>query len=477
MLRNYLAVVLRNLAREKLYAGINIAGLGIGFAAAILIALFIRDELSYDRFLADHDRIYRLYSMFAIPQGSPQEIDGSLAQISALVKLRVPGVESLARISYAEERSIRHDGKEFIEQVHWADPNLFDILRFPALAGDPQSALSRPDGVIITREIARKYFGRDDPIGEILELDRKHSLRVAAVLLDLPSNTTFDARIVVSGLASFSQIAFFEALTSGAEPNTTTWMPTYVKAAPGASLQQIQNALINFIGARPELLTVGGARLSLDLKLLPITAVHRHRSAANSAFDPTPDAAALYALGAIGLLIVLSAAINFVNLMTARAEQRAVEVGIRKAAGAHRYQLIAQFVTESQLYAIFGLILALAITELLLPAYNGFLGRNMALSYVQNPGVLLIIFASTFFAGTLAGVYPAILLADGQPMGALKGKIPTTKSGVVRHSLVVLQFAALIGLLLMTGIIYRQTLFATSEASNPQRVAYALGES
>jgi len=203
MLQSYFAAVLRNLADNRRYFGVAILGLALGLAAAILVALFVRDELNYDGFVPNHARTFLLYEGLHIPGHAAVLTPTGQAEIAALLKLDVPAVEAIARIS-PDQHTVRHGDIEADEKLYWADPDIFDVLPLPASAGDLRSALREPDAIVLTRRLARKYFGRDAPLGEVLQIDGQHPMRVTAILEDLPSNTHLDTQIIASGRASFA---------------------------------------------------------------------------------------------------------------------------------------------------------------------------------------------------------------------------------------------------------------------------------
>ena len=204
MFRNYLMAALRNLARNRLYSGINIGGLALGFAAAILIGLFVRDEFSYDSFIPGHQHVYRVAEIRVVPGRGPIFVPSGPPGVAAWIKLDFPEVQSVARL-VSEQVGLRHGNFEASEDIAWADPDLFEVLPLKVFAGNLRTALQRPDAIVLTRQMARKYFGRDNPIGETIEINRLHSMQVAAVLMDLPSNTHLDARIFASGRAAYSR--------------------------------------------------------------------------------------------------------------------------------------------------------------------------------------------------------------------------------------------------------------------------------
>jgi putative ABC transport system permease protein len=475
MLRNYLAVALGNLARNWPYAAITVLGLAISFSAAMLIGLFVRDELSYDRWIPGHDRVFRLESTLVFAGQKPQRFDRTNLHVAGWLRLAFPEVEATGRIMRTTS-PVRRAAFQAWEPVLWADPGLLRILPMPAVAGDPASALGRPDAVVITRAVARRYFGRDDPIGQVLlispapggfpgatpeerrALDDPHPMRVAAVIEDLPSDTHLDGGIFASGRAAFSPLEIY-----GAKPFSPFVIDayTYLRLRPGASAEALRARLAGF-AERHDFGQRGPGRV--DLRLTPLSAIHLQPPAPDD-LKPPGDAVADAAVALIGVLIVMVAAINFVTLMTARAVRRAVEVGVRKALGASRRDLLVQFLGEAMLHVALAVLLALAITELALPRVDAWLGRTIVFDYWRDPGLALAVAGIAAAVGLAAGLYPALVLSRFRPAAVLRGG-PLQGSGApaVRQALVVLQFAVLISLMISAGVIWRQTVFATGEA-------------
>jgi putative ABC transport system permease protein len=454
MFRNYLMAALRNLARNRLYAGINIGGLAIGFAAAILIGLFVRDEFSYDSFIPGHQQVYRVSTIRIVPGRGPMFVPVVPPDLAAWMKLDFPGIQSVARLA-SQQVGLRHGDFEASEDIAWADPDLFDVLPLQVFAGDLRTALQRPDAIVLTRQMARKYFGRDNPIGETLEIDRQHSMRVTAVLMDLPSNTHLDARIFASGRAAYSRLSVLDAMPGAAIKKPWDSL-TYIRLSPAASTDELTGALPDFIDRHMQFPGAVKISAAIQLTLIPIAAIHLYGPGSTTAD---------YALAAIGALTVLLASLNFVNLTTARATRRAIEVGIRKAAGASRTDLVIQFIGESMIYVALSMVLALALVEVLMPHFNAFLGRTILFDYWRSPDLAASIAGAVLLVGTLAGVYPAIVLSAFPPAWVLRSRSggPAGSHGL-REILVILQFAILIGLSVSTGILYQQTDFATHDS-------------
>jgi putative ABC transport system permease protein len=463
MFRNYLAAALRNLARNKLYAGVTILGLAIGFAAAMLIGLYVRDELTFDRFLPDRERIYLMTTTIALPGAKPIETKLSQIKLAERLVLDFPEIELAGRLTGAYfPPTVRRGEVVAAEQgLYFADANFFRILRFPVLAGDLEHALDAPDAVVLTRSVARKYFGRDAPVGEVLMIDRE-PFRVTAVIKDLPSNTHVTAEIFASAKSPQSPISQFGEVNG---PVDTT-LYTYVRLKPGISAVGLHARMAVFLEHRfPFDARSAGGVVRRDTHFLPLARIHLTPST-QEAFNSkgAVDPAILAAIAAVGVLIVVVAAINFVTLMTARAARRAVEVGVRKAAGASRGDLILQFMGEALLYVAASAVLALALAELLMPAFNAFLQRKMTFDYLHDPGLALSVLGGLVTITLLAGAYPALVLSGFKPAAVLKGGPVAGVGGAgVRQALVVAQFAVLIGLTLVAITIARQTLYALNE--------------
>jgi putative ABC transport system permease protein len=466
--RNYLIAALRNLARNRLYASVNIIGLAVGLAGALCVFLFVRDELSFDRFLPGYRHIYLLSERMEFAGQAPVITPTTQSELAGWMKDDFPAVQAIARLM-PSERSLRRGQVEANERIYWADSNFLTVLPLKVIAGDPRLALTQPDSIVLTRRRARKYFGEDAPLGKVIEINRQHAMQVTAILEDLPSTTHLDTEIIASGRAPFSELAKFDA-EGGSKGSDAVY--TYLRLAAGSDVQGLQNALPSFLERHKP--AFAPPNVGLSLSLVPIHAVHLTH-VTQKAMKPGGNPATIRAVGAVGVLIILVAIINFVNLSTARASRRAIEVGIRKAAGATREHLIVQFIGESVLAATVSMLGAVAMVELLLPQLNAFLGREIAFEYISDPLLLTGIVALTLLVGILAGVYPALVLAAFSPVAVLKGSILAVGgSGRVRQILVVLQFAVLMALILATSVIYRQAVFAMNDGMRLEKDAVLL---
>jgi putative ABC transport system permease protein len=469
MFGNYLAAALRNLQRNGVYAAMTVMGLAIGFASAILIGLYLRHELTYDQFIPGHDRVYLMSQTFIAHDKPKMTMDFSSARLADDLKLDFPQIQYTARLSNsAFPPVLRHGDISISEQAFvYADPDFFKVLPMPAVAGDPATALEASDAVVMTRSVARKLFGRDAPLGEQLLVDGRPA-RVGAVIEDLPTNSHLGFEFFISSKAPTSVLTSFYAAGYTSNSNLT-----YVRLKPGASAAAMNAALPAFVERRimPSIRTTNPDQKldRYEMALKSLTAIHLQPTDIGD-YKPGADVKVLAGIGIIGVLIVVVAAINFVTLMTARASRRAMEVGVRKALGAQRRDLVIQFMGEAMIYVAVALVLAVSLAELLLPAVSAALQRKIAFNYLTDPQLLLVTLGVTLVTALLAGIYPALVLSSFRPSAVLKGgPVAGAGGGGVRQALVVAQFAVLVALLLSALTIYRQTVFALKDATHTNK--------
>ena len=472
MFRNYLAAALRNLARNKLVSIINIAGLAFGFAAAILIGLYLHYQLTYESFLPGHDRVYRVSVTVARPGIPPEISDSADFFIAERLKTDYPEIAMTARVS-VQFGSVRRGELEIPEGIFFADPDFFRMMPFSVVAGDLATALDAPDGLVITRAIARRYFGDENPLGQTLELNRSVPFRVLALIDDLPGNTQFTFRMVASSKSKASSQSIVQKERAGSD-KLMGGAFTYFQLREGAGVAHIEADLQNFL--KRHYAEASGAHETLNIHSL--SEVHL-APAGRFPMSPPTDPRTLWTLALVGSLVLLLAVINFVNLMTARAGQRAVEVGVRKSAGAGRASLMAQFLGESCLYVFAAVLVAMALVELALPTFNAMLSigaddeQNLAATvtfqYWREPMLAGTLVLATLVVGILAGAYPAFVMSAMRPINALHRGTASQGSARVRQLLVVLQLGVLIALLFCTAVIQRQFTFANTEAQRIDR--------
>jgi|HubBroStandDraft_6_1064221.scaffolds.fasta_scaffold30611_3 putative ABC transport system permease protein len=474
MFRNYLSAAARNLRRNWVHAAINLLGLTAGLAAALLIALFVRGEYSYDRFIPGYRDVYLVTESKDLIDRRlrTEQWDFSSPDLATNLSAHFTQIQTAARIIPADSPPhirrgpVEADETEFL----WVDPSFFDVVPLPSLAGDLRTALTTPDTVVLTRSASRKYFGRDTSLGEVMEVNpamapeaaavstafsTPHPMRVAAVIEDLPSNSYIKGEIFASSLAAYSPFALYN-LTSDQGPFRANAY-TFIRLRPHASEKQMQQELSAFAARNS---TVYPPGFIIGLHLTPIGALHLSPFG-ESPLSPRGDRTLLTALIAIAMLVVASASFNFVALMTARATQRAVETGIRKAVGALRSQLIVQFLGEAIIFVSLAMVLAVVLAKGSLPYVNSALNQKIAFNLFGDPVLFGALVVITLALGLLAGAYPAFVLSAFRPAAVLKGTLvqgPT--AGSVRRALVALQFAFMIGLAIAAVTIWRQTLFS-----------------
>ena len=466
MFQNYFRVACRNLLKNKLYSAINIAGLAVGLAACILISVFVRDELSYDRHWANADQLYRLHTTFELPGRDPIVTVVSQGPAKAALKTYFEQ-EIIATTRFRNFNPVvTRDGSSFTEEVHYTDPDTAAMFDLTLISGDMKKAIADNSSLAVNRSFAMKHFGTTEAVGEVLtfnlfEIQRDY--RIGAVFEDLPHNTVlkFQALAMIDESDWSSRPYMFSQWFSA---NNTI----FLQLRDGVNIDTINNRLAAFTdnhislpaGAVSDKEVKGSdfihySTISIkDIQLNP---------AGSGEMKPTGNKTTVLIFAAIAGLILLIACINFMNLSTSRSTQRAREVALRKVMGARRGQLIAQFLGESTLLALIGLLLGLVLVELSLPAYADFLGKTLVFSYID--GFTLAILAGLIaVVGVLGGVYPALVLSGFRPARVLKANKSAESSGsaLLRNILVVFQFTISIALIVATTTVYSQMLYATA---------------
>lgn len=458
MFSSYFSTAIGNLLRNKLHATINLLGLALGLATAILIGLYVRDELTFDHFLPGYEDVYRLETVDVGQDGQPHITTGVPHELAAALHDNFPEFLAITRRA-GESHGFRRGDVEATEVPNAVDPDFLKVLGFRMIAGDPATALATPRSIVLPRSLALKYFGTVNCVGGTIEIDRKETVRVEGVFEDLPSNThlaVYGPRPLLSNLVPFSVLAGIDRLPPMPLGSFQRDVNVYVRLKPGTAIADINARLSQYVAQhfprdRPDL-------PPRSAFFVPISAIHLHGREFGD-FNGG-DLPTVYAVAATGLLVLLVAGINFVNLMTARATRRALEVGVRKAVGATRWQLITQFMAEPVGYALLALVLAVALVELTLSRFDLYLDRTIQFAYWRDPILLVGLPVGAIVIGLLAGFYPAIVLSRFAPAAVLKGGAAAPGSATLRQVLVVVQYSISIGLLIATTVIYRQTEFA-----------------
>ena len=461
MFRNYILIALRSAWRNKAYFLINLFGLAIGIASSLMILLFVLDELSFDRHNEHYNEIYRINIRGKI-QGSEIEAALSCAPIGAALREEIPEVEAFTRLfTFDGDPVVRFGDRVFIEEDFlYVDSSFLDVFTAPLKAGNPEDLLRRPNTVVLSAETARRFFGDKDPVGEqLLVGTRRTPFEVTGVVEGFPENSHFH----------FSMLG---SMTSLYLASATNWLGnnnyTYIRLTPGSDPSEVETKFPEMIARNmgPELESILG--LTIDefydagnkygYFLQPLQDIHL-KSDLQFEIDPGGSWASVVIFSVIAIFLIIIASINFMNLATASATRRATEVGIRKAAGADKNQLIRQFITESFLIVLLALILSVVLVELAMPGFNRLAGKSLTLlSLGVGPlvsGLILI----GLFVGFLSGAYPAFFLSSFKPVCVLKsGSMRGIRGAGLRKVLVTFQFTVTIILFICTLVVNRQMM-------------------
>lgn len=467
MIGHYLRAAAGNLTRNLGYALISLLGLAVAFATLFLITAYVKDELTHDAWIPGHADVYRLAKTARFGQ-QVLKGDASDAVEALWLKQDIPEVRNVVRL-WPEERGVRSGSIEFSNTVVWADPELFKVLPLRTFDGSADRALEDPDGIVISRALARNLFGTERVIGRSLEIDRKFTARVTAVLEDFPGASHLSIDLIASSRSSHSP---FAAQSRGRINFGPVY--AYVRLAPG-TLEAVRSALPALVDRHVSAADLPGvdpgARMSemWTYDLQPISGIHmipaqdRLVPLPTDLFTPAGDRLVVMALAAVAILVVLVAAANFINIMTAMAVRRATEVGVRKVSGARRSDLVVQFMGESTLLATVAALVGVAAGLYYLPTFGAFLNRELSFDHVLNPVMAVSMLGMTLLVGALGGFYPALVLSALRPALVLNGDgTPLARTGTMRSALVVFQFVLLIVLVVVVTVISRQIAFVTN---------------
>ena len=452
MLKNYLKTAFRSLWKHKEYSIINILGLAIGMTCVILILLYVREELSYDQFHQNKDQIFRLNMSATNPQ-SGETIERAIGpwRLAKELKPDFPDFEHIVRIAPQGRTLVEYEDKRFVEErLIFADPELLQTFTFPLLQGDPMTVLEEPFSVIITEEIAQKYFGNAPAIGKFLTFE-DNLFKVTGILEKIPGNSQFQFEMIAS-MNSAEQVFSRIVLENWGEGSSET----FVMLAKDMRPADYQERLAAFVDSKLE----SWRAFSPVIVMQPLPDLYL-KSQDISTYFAGGDITYVYAFSAIAGFILLIACINFMNLATARSANRAREVGMRKVVGAHRTQLIRQFLSESTLLALLALIIAIGLTVASLPVFNSLAGKELSLGFLQDAPLLLDLLLITLLVGVISGSYPALFLSSFKPIQVLSGTLKKgAKGGLLRKGLVTFQFAISIFLIAVTAVVYSQLEYA-----------------
>lgn len=468
MISNYLKIAFRNLVRHKGYSFLNIAGLALGMACSMLIVLYVRFEMSFDRFHENSDRIYRV-----IKKEPGNEFLGSNVfmvtqfPLGESLKKDFPEVEEFATLQTWRNSMFQVEGGTAFEQsLLWATPSFFEVFSYEFLSGDSRTALAEPFTAVITQKLAQKVFGADDPMGKVMRFNNKYDLIVRGVLRDVPENSHIQFDVVTSSET-------YLATTKNPEQFRGNWSNSsyynYFVMREGASVSALEAKLPEFVQRyMGKLFEEWGRTQPTELIIQPLVDIHLF-SRGNFDIGQNNDIKNIYVLSAIALVLLLTACINYMNLATARASLRAKEVGVRKVVGAQQSQLMKQFLGESLFFTMIGALVAVILVELLLPFFSNLVDREFDRSITSSIGFFAAFIAVAFLVGIVSGAYPAMILASFRPVFVLKGATGAGRKTRLRNILVVAQFAASVTLIISTIVILRQLDYIRSKEPGYQR--------
>jgi putative ABC transport system permease protein len=465
MVRNFFIVALRNLRRNIAFSAINIFGLALGIATCLLILLFVEHELSFDRYNEKADRIVRVTLQVKMEGGDIKDAD-VMPPVAGALKKDFPEVLEATRLRPYGTPRLTNGKKTFREDAFaFADSNFFRIFTLPLIYGNAATALRQPNNIVITKAVALKYFGDENPLGKTLVFkdDNLAPMTVTGVMDEMPENSHFH----------FSLFASMSSLPEANDPSwTTSNFHTYLVLPIGYDYKKLEEKLPQEIDKYlgPQMQKAMGVTLdqfrkkgnNISLFLQPLKDIHLH-SNLNGELAANGDIRYVYIFSAIAVFMLLIACINFMNLSTASASKRAKEVGIRKVLGSMKGDLIRQFLAESLLLTALAMALALAFVYWALPVFNTLTGQSLVIHWKATPWVLPSLIGFGLFTGLLAGSYPAFFLSSYQPVAVLTGRFTSGKGGSLRSALVVFQFFISISLIVGTTVVYRQLSYMQHE--------------
>ena len=472
MIRNYLKIALRNLMKYKFISFINLFGLSVGLSCCLLILGYILHELSYDRYHSKADRIFRVERTFMDPQTGMLSLElGTVAPpVGPLLENDFEKIDKVTRLIAPGRTTLRYDEKLFNEEdVYYVDEQFFSVFDVEVVRGNPAKALLDPFSIMLTEEVAQKYFGNEDPLNKVVRINNQHDYKVTGIYKAFPANSHLHPQIMLS----FNTLKDPEIY--GEENLLTNWgnnsFFTYILLPEGADHKKLEAQFPAFLNRHINE-GEGGTIKPSDwsaLYLTPITDIHLH-SHKDIEAEENGDIRRVYIFAAIALLILLIACINYMNLSTARSVLRAKEIGVRKVIGAGKGELVAQFLSESVLMCWLATLIAFCITWITLPWLNKVSGQDLSIDILLRWGVMIPLLLMPFLVGIFSGIYPALFLSSFQPIKVLKGFAKVGGRGVsFREVLVVAQFSISIILIISTLIVYQQLQYMKNKSLGYER--------
>jgi len=453
MFGNYIKMTLRMLRKNKIYSLINISGLTIGMTCCILILLYIQYELSYDKYHENAGDIYRIHSeVTGLKRAGSNRSTTSPGLLAAALVNDFPEVINAARI-LRNERTISYNNAVFFEKnLFHVDQEFLNILTFPLVSGDSETALKDPFSILITEKMAEKYFGNDSPFGKTLFVNNQYSYKITGILKNPPRNSHFQ----------FDFLASINTLPAEGDYNIFNWestnyIRTYIQLQKEFNPDNLEKKLLAFVRKHH------GEDTRWKFHLQPLTGIHLHSNVRNE-IEANGDIKYIYIFSAAAFLIMLIACFNYMNLSTAHSANRLKEIGIRKVVGAERNQIIAQFIGESMIFALVALFVSVIMVKLLLPGFNSLVERDLNFTLFSDGKLALRLLGLVIPVGFISGSYPAFFLSTFHPVNIIKGTLKLKSKSVFRNSLVVFQFAISIVLIISTLVVYKQLLFIQNQS-------------
>jgi putative ABC transport system permease protein len=447
MFWNYMKIAWRNIKRYKGYSFINIIGLAAGLACCILILLWVQDELNYDRFHTNKDDLYRVVAEFHKTEPVTHYWP-VCAPLAPALKEEYPEIVNATRFSRLRRgQSVKFGDKKFLESlICLTDPDFFTMFSFPFLEGDPQTALSNPNSIVLREALSAKYFGNEDPIGKVLNVNNEYDFTVTGIIKDVPENSSLQFDFLIP----FVRIEDFEKAWAVLDNWTLSGFATFVQLEKTASAEALENKIAYYLKKH--------VSESEDvIYLQSFKDIHLYSAHIQFGIEGQGDIRYVFIFSLVAFFVLIIASINFMNLATARSANRSKEIGLRKVVGAKRGQLIRQFFCESIVMAFLSLILAVVLVELFLPVFANLSGKTLALDFSSHIHILLTIVVMTLITGFLSGTYPALFLSSLRPVKVLKGTLRLEGRGYLfRRILVVSQFSLSILLIICTVVVSQQ---------------------
>ncbi|MCK4664691.1 MAG: ABC transporter permease [Bacteroidales bacterium] len=452
MIKNYLKIAYRNIVGNKFYSAINIIGLSIGIVCTIFILLYITDELSYDKHHVNHERIYRIESDFNIANKQDRFAVTAIPW-GPVLKNECPEVAGFVRFMKNDDVLLKYEEKEFFEEdIYFADSSIFDVFTHTFLFGNPKTALNEPNTIVLTKKLANKYFRNKNPIGEILKTGEGTNLKVTGVIENVPGNShlKFKGLISVETVAKMTGEEKFNSTEPGTFWNIRVF--TYIILNKNSKIESVQEKIPQLYD---KYMASIGNQINASFDMMFTQLAELHFRSFIEADLPRGNMAYIYIFAVVAVFILIIASINYMNMATAQSANRAKEVGLRKVMGARKKQLIGQFISESIVLSLIGLIIALFLVYMLLPVFNELSGKSLDLSFMTDPVMLLSILFISAFIGLVSGSYPAFYLSSFIPVKVLKQNTKSGGKGWLRKVLVVFQFCIstimIIGTIIVSG--------------------------